>query len=483
MRRALGLSLLLCAWGAAPAPARAADAAQAESQYRIARRLAAERSPEAAAALRRVVELDPHGALADDALVEASLLLPLPRWPEELGILDAGDAQTARGLLERAITDVPSGDRIAEARFLRALLALEPLPGHDARAAREDLIAASTAGDEAQAAPARYALAWLHEREGRFDRAFDGYDRIVVDWPAAAAAARARVGLARIELRRERPGAAARWLQPAIDADVDAAVRPVLLRELAVRRTLPPQAAAAGSGSSKVLTGLRSVSHLAPLPDGVLLASARDERVVRLDAGGSQRDEWSVRGLECLAVDADGRPYVAADEGVWRLLPGGGRRHVATTEGYAPVEALAVGGLGELWLLDRRGQRIGHVAAGQQQPGAFWEDRELRLLDLAWDGAGLVALDSRSRTVIAIGRDGRTRVVSLGVLNRPSALAADPSGAIAVLDPRQGTVHLGPSRSIVLEALGVSKPAAFGLGFDGALHVFDEADGGWFRER
>ena len=77
-----------CAWivlvalfatGTVPA---AGDPAAAAKQYRIARRLAAERSPEAAAALHTVVELDPDGALADDALIDLAKLHDVPRWPE-----------------------------------------------------------------------------------------------------------------------------------------------------------------------------------------------------------------------------------------------------------------------------------------------------------------------------------------------------------------------------------------------------------------
>jgi len=48
---------------ASVSPAQAGDSAEAERQYRIARRLAAEGSPEAAAALRRVIEIDPDGPL------------------------------------------------------------------------------------------------------------------------------------------------------------------------------------------------------------------------------------------------------------------------------------------------------------------------------------------------------------------------------------------------------------------------------------
>ena len=46
------------------------DLAAAERQYRLAQRLGADRSPDAAAAFAKVVALAPAGPLADDALVD-----------------------------------------------------------------------------------------------------------------------------------------------------------------------------------------------------------------------------------------------------------------------------------------------------------------------------------------------------------------------------------------------------------------------------
>jgi len=86
---------------AAILPTPAADPAAAERQYRIARRLAAEGSPEAADALQKVLQLDPKGDLADDALVDQALLAGLPRWPEDLGNLDEESARRALKLLGR----------------------------------------------------------------------------------------------------------------------------------------------------------------------------------------------------------------------------------------------------------------------------------------------------------------------------------------------------------------------------------------------
>ena len=114
----------------APHTGAAADAAGAERQYRVARRLAAEGSPDAAAALQKVIELDPEGRLADDALLEQALLEPLPRWPEGLGRIDADAARRALGLIDRLLTQVPRGDRVPEARSSSCTSPARPLiPG------------------------------------------------------------------------------------------------------------------------------------------------------------------------------------------------------------------------------------------------------------------------------------------------------------------------------------------------------------------
>ena len=406
--------------------------------------------------------------------MDAALRLPLARWPEELGAVDPQQAVAARGLLERALAAAPRDARRPDALLLQALLRLEPLPEQDVEAAREQLVALSVPR-------AQYAVAWLHERTGDLDRAYDAYHRVVIDAPPAdEAVARALTGIARIELRREHGGRAARWLEQAIAAGAPGSVRAEPLREVAVRGLLP-QAGDEG-GARKVLTGLRSVSDLVPLPDGVLLALARDGRVVRLDAEGKVGDEWTVPEFEALAADPDGRPYVAAGQAVWRLLPRGEQRQVATyAEEWSPLAALAVGGLGELWLADRRGQRIARAGPRQPEAQPFWEDREMRLLDLVWDGARLVALDGRSRTLIAIAHDGAGQRIPVAALERPVALAADPAGMIGVLDLRQDKVWTTTAREFVPAAVGVTKPVAFGFGFDGALHLFDDTDGGWYR--
>jgi len=145
----------------------ARDPEGAARQYRVARRLVAEGSPDAAASLARVYEMDPKGALADDALVEQALLLPVATWPGELGRISAPEKERAVALLDKVTDGLPGGDRANEAKVLRDLLRLEPLPGHDPARARLDLLAvASGATDERWRAGARFGTAWIDERTG-----------------------------------------------------------------------------------------------------------------------------------------------------------------------------------------------------------------------------------------------------------------------------------------------------------------------------
>ncbi len=489
---------LRCAWVVAAAagvgvlPASGADPAAVEQQYRLAQRLAANGSAEAAAAFDRVVELDPRGPWADDALVDSAARLPIARWPEELGRLDSAQAGEALALLGRALKEVPKGDRLPEARYLRALLRLEPLPGYDLGGAEEDLEAVAAAvPPPSQARAARYSLGLLHERQGREERALATFQRVVVDGPGSEAAVRARVGLARIDLRRAEFGRAASWLEEAVESRAARETRAEPLRELAVRALLatPGLGARPGEGSSRVLTGLRSITDVAPLPEGgVLLASRRDQRVVQLDGLGHVVDEWTFEGLSALTVDPQGRAFVAALEDIFRLSPRAGRHRVASAGDYAPVAALAADESGGLWLLDRRGQRIGRVEPGSDVPSPYWEDRAFRLLDLAWDGARLLALDDRSGSVVAFGGDRSPRTVAALKLARAAAIAADLSGRVAIVDAKAGSIVLlrrdgSEAETFFTEFLGVERPAAIGLGLDGALHLVDEKDGGWYAGR
>ncbi len=476
----LALTALLGSWFV---PA-SADPAAAERQYRIARRLAAEGSGDAAEALRRVVELAPEGPLADDAVVELALLAGIPHWPEEIGKIEASSARAARELLD-AVADEDRLDRSDQAKIHRALLLLEPLPGHDPSKARIDLVAVATGKRSSSwAARARYVLAWLHEREVDLRRAAAAYQRVIVDYPHSPAASRARVGAGRILLRKGRPGAAARLFQEAIDSGAPAETQVEALRELAIRALLRPE-----HDGDAVRTGVASRNPCclyATANGGLIVGDRRQDLVLRLDPAGVVRDEWAVEDLHAVVVDFAGGAYAAAGASILRLESGGSIRRVAPLGDFAPVSSLAADGGGTFWFADRRGQRVGRVRPGADAPEPIWSDRDVRLASLAWDGTRLVGVDLRSRTVMTLSVDGALKVLVDAGLVRPIQISADPGGRLAVLDVKAGRVHVLNADGFLLrdhafEIDGLERPSWTGLGLDGSFHLFDTAAGEWVR--
>jgi hypothetical protein len=488
MRASFGmtfLALLLLAGPTVPCADPSGPEA-AERQYRIARRLAAEGSPQAGAALRKVVELAPRGPLADDAILEEALLLPLAEWPEEIGRLEMVASPRLRSLLDRVVNEFPEGDRATEARFRRGLLELEPVPGHDPGAARADLIFVATSPSAASwGGRARYSLAWLLEREGLEQRAREAYMRLVVDAPESEAGTRARAALGRIALREARFGDAAGWFQAALDRDPQVGALSVSLRECAVRRVLEPIGAIEADGELRTLP-VQAADDLLETPAGLLLLADRKQgRVQAFRKDATVAAQWSIVAPTDLVLDEAGQPYALGADAVYRLEAGGSRSHAAAIGDYGPATAIAAG-RGGFWVLDRKGQRVGRVPPGAPAPRQIWQGRGARLVDMVWDGRRLVALDARSKSLIVLSDRGTSLTLTASTLDRPSALAADPSGRIAILDPRAAEVSiLSPAgvevRRFSTEELGMEQPVAIAFALDGSLHLFDESVGLWVR--
>jgi len=474
---------------AATLPSLAADPAAAERQYRIARRLAAEGSPDAAEALQKVLQLDPKGALADDALVDAALLEGLPRWPEELGRLGEESARRALKLLGRVADEFAGADRVSEARYYRALIKLEPLVTYDGSDARFDLITVATNPEVSEwTRAARYTGAWLANSLGRTDRASSAYGRLLIDAPLSPAAARASVGLAGLRMRDGDGGDAARMLEHAIDRDAPAEMHAEALRELAVRLVLSSVGAGGTMAETfrKPSTGIKSLTGMAIIPDGVLLADGRDGTVVALGGNGAVTGKWSVEVVRSVAVDPLGRMYAANEEKVYRLRPDGSIDPVAAVGDFAAPLSLTVEVNGRIWMLDRKGESLGRVEPGTTAPLPLWSEPGRKLSTIHWDGRRLLAIDQKNKILLVFGADGRPSPLPARDVQKPMDLDSDPAGRIAVLDGKDGSIHVLRADGTELfrflcRNAGIQKPAAVGFGLDGAVHVFDQATSGWYK--
>ena len=479
------LALMVLA-GTGPVPAQTSDA---EAQYRVARRLTAEGSAGAAAALDRVVELDPQGPLADDALLDRAALIGLPRWPEQRGRLDAVRVSEARTLLARILRDLPGGDRAEEAAYRQGLLLLEPVFSYDIEEARLLWLALAAGGRDSEwSSSARYALAWTTEQRGGFGRAADAYQRLRVDAPDTAASARAAAALGRLRLRSADPAGAAARFQDALDSgalDDGLAAQVRAFRDVAVdvfltriRTTEALRIAAAPRASAVAALGAA----------GALVAQRKGGTVVELDATGAVVDRWSVDQPLAVAATPDGLRYAVTAGEVLRLQPGGTTASLATPGELGAFSSGTGDDLGRVWVLDRRGDRLGVIEPGSMNPAPLWRGDGARLVTPAWDGNRLLAVDTRNKSVIAVYPDGSSQpLVSLG-LDRPTALAVDPAGRIGVLQARGTLVSFYDADGAAMgrfsvAGAGMQRAADLSFGLDGTLQLVEESSGLWWRAK
>jgi len=477
------LSCLCCVLllAALQGTALAGDGAAAEHQYRVARRLIAEGAPAAAAAMAKVLALDPEGPLADDALIEQALLLGVARWPEELGRISAPSAAQAITLVRRLVTQFSQSDRAAEARYYLALLLLEPLALHDQAAAKVELIDLTTGvADSEWSRRARYTGAWMSGLRGKHGRARSACERLYVDNPVGQVAARARVGRARLALMDGDHGLAAHLLQAAIDAGVPPEVGAVSLRALAVRNLLNTAGESLRVGAN---TGIRYISGLAATASGgVLVGDRRNDLVVEFDREGRQAGSWPLKSPQALAVTLPGRIFAAAESSVYALVKDQAPVVVASLGDFAPVSGMTVDDSGRIWVIDKQGSRVGVVAPGALEPTVFYEGS--RIAGIVWDGHRLIVLDGRDNVLIAISSDGSAKTIGGAGVQKPVALAADRTGRLAVIDSKAGAVVFlksdgSPINSIGYRDAGIRSPVYPVFGPDGQLHFIDNASGSW----
>jgi len=141
---------------------------------------------------------------------------------------------------------------------------------------------------------------------------------------------------------------------------------------------------------------------------------------------------------------------------------------------------------GFVWVADRKGARVGRLAAGATEPVPILESKAVRLEAMAplGPGQGMAVLDTRAGALLVLDPAGELRArppLPWGERGRPLALAADAAGQLAVLDGRTGEVLLLDEAGAVRDRLAAPEidrdsPVALALGLDGSLDVVT-ADG------
>ncbi len=446
----LAIALLASGWVTTPAPA---DEQAAARQYRVARRLAAEKSPDAATALQKVVELDPKGPLADDALLEQGILAGAPAWPSELGSLTGSGMAKAAGILRTIAEEHPRGDRIHEARYRAALLKMEPLAGQDLSAARLDLL--TVANDYSAgiwAARSRYVSTWIDRVTGHESRARDSLERLRIDYPATVEAVLAKIGLAEMILQDGDHGRAVTLMQE----------NEAMLARPVIAGRMPEAGRAAGAavraaGVQAFLLGLAGDGSWNLAADSFAAAGIRS--IAGLAEQRKHQNQWEIPGAGAVTVDRLGRIWVAGQGGLV-MIRNGVVETVADPGVFATPRAVACDTLGSIWLLDRKGTRLGRLRPGGTKLESVWQGED-RLSAIAWDGRRMLALDPRGRRVVEILEENQLRTVASGTFEKPVALASDFLGRFAVLDDRTRTVTLFGSDGAALGryALGDTGPS------------------------
>jgi streptogramin lyase len=465
----------------------ASDPATVEQQYRLAQRLGADRSPDAAAAFEKVVTLAPDGPFADDALVELACLSGLPDWPEDVADLDGARAAAASIPLEKVVSAHAGGDRVLEAKYRLALIRLAPIAGRDEPRARRELIAlAATPSREHWVPAARYALGVLDEQAGATQRAAGAFARVVVEFPGSDAVPRAAAGFGRTQLVEGLFGGAAGWFQQAIEGGVPGVVRAEPHRELALRELLrervPARRWAAVEAPLGIVTTSRGASLLATAPDGGLVVFDRKNDVIQaFNANGKGSTPLPVSDVTALATDPYGRVYVATKDKLLRWDPSG-LAVVLTLGSFGAPAAIAVDASGTVWIADRKGDRVARWVPGTPAAVLARESKGAGVAALVVAGGRVIAAEAKSGLVVVLSGRGSPAALGAATFRRPTALAVDVAGRVSVLDEKAETLtRLTPSGEVsdmlALQAAGVSKPLAIAAAPDGALRILDGSTG------
>jgi len=464
-----------------------ADPAAVERQYRLAERLSADRSPDAASAFEKVVALAPEGPFADDALVDLARFLGAPDWPEDVASLDVTRASLASVPLEKALAAHADGDRALEARYRLALIRLAPIGGRDEARARRDLIAlASTPSGDHWVLAARYAIGLLDEQAGATEGAAGSFARVIVERPGSDVVPRACAGFGRTLLAEGSFGVAAGWFQQAIEAGVPPGVLAQAQRELALhevlRERIPARGWVAVNGPLAVIPTTRGATLLATAPDGRLVVFDRKSDAIQtFDVDGHAATPVPLPEVSALATDPYGRVYMATKDKLFRW-DASGPSLVLTLGSFGSPAAIVVDASGTAWIADRKGDRVARWIPGTPAAVLVRESKGAGVAALAIAGGRVIAAEEKTGRLVVLSGPGAPAAFGTATFRRPIALAVDAAGRVSVLDEKSETVtRFTPwgavSDTLSLHAGGVSRPLAIAAAQDGAVRILDGSTG------
>ncbi len=483
---------------AVPAIANDGDAAALERRYLAARDLEATRQlGQAREMYLEIAAIETGNPRRDDALLGLTRIAlgasgpdePIPRTTSPAALVEA------RARLS-AIVDGPSGaDAAPEAAYWLALLMLEPrAPFFDPAAAQAELTAYPRLyPGSAFSRGAMLRASELLVASGRADAARQLAFRALAGGAAGNEAAQAWRVLGEAEARAGRA-------QPALVAlgrSAELASGGPLAREATDLATIVDRSAfgrsrgtAGGYDASGQPVGLPGrVVDLAAQADGTLIALiARDGQLVTIAPDGKAGNRATALGATAVAIDRSGRTWLAApgkllngDDGATIPLPSGaevvsiaptgpqaawvadadqrrvvrlnGDGSVAVTAPLPPradpvrVAAAADGGV---WVLETRGPTLlGYGPGGEQRAAVALAERVEKPIDLRTDALGNVyLLAAKPIAVYVFDASGKLALTWEPVsadpndeFPRPSLLAIDGAGGIAIYDARRENVR------------------------------------------
>lgn len=490
--------LALLVWGVAGAgmvlaQASPPDRGLMERQFKAARELERDGQIEPARqALTKMLEQDPSGPLAADVHLALARLSFNVTEREGLGGkgIDAAALDSAREHLEAIRSRFPSAAVAPEAIWRLALILLEPGSTRwDPDQALGLLTQLPTVYPDSKEAPQALALASeLQISAGRISRARNLAFRLVTEWPDDPAAVRGWLMLAQADARDGKGAdalvAAARARASAQAAKDEAGAAQALTYATILDRVL--FASTRGSrpfeidwAGAVLLPG--KAKALAADPTGKIWAALPSEnQIIGMPPGKGTPETRQGVAAQALVFDEWGRLWSASDTVLVPPAGTGGLNLPERTE----ILAIAPVGPRALWVADGRQRRLIRIESGGKiQATARFTDR-VDPAALVPDGVGGVwVVDNRAGALVRVAADGAllTSVKLSGIAADPVALARDPLGFLYLLDAdAPGLLILAHDGKVLLrqplpkegeQAFG--KPTQLAVDPHGAVAVFD----------